>query len=212
MNQVVIQEATADTLLLLVDRAARALAGARSYAEVLEAKSLAASAADAASRAARLAKSIDAHSHVVGAAHRMKADALAIEHRAQQRIADEYDAAQERGEVRGQGNIPSENVSTIADVGLTSKQIFEARQIRDAELRDPGIVERTLNDAIARGDEPTRAEVKRAISPIDALRQKGEQEERAWLDNRDFRALRKLWRASSPGAQLMFRDYIKGEA
>ena len=214
MNQIVIQEAAAETLPSLVDRAARALESARSYAEVLEAKSLAASAADAASRAARLAKSIDAHSHVVGAAHRMKADALAIEHRAQIRIADEYDAAQERGDVRGRGNPDFANSPDVAansaDFGLTRHQISAARQIRDAEDRDPGIVERTLNDAIARGDEPTRAEVKRAINPIEQLRDKGRQEEQAWLDTRDFRALRKLWNASTSNAQRMFRDYIGG--
>lgn len=143
----------------------------------------------------------------------MKADALAIEHRAQIRIADEYDAAQARGEIRPHGGdrTSHEGKFAVEDIGLTDKKLYEARRIRDAEERDPGIVERTLNDAIARGDEPTRAEVKRAISPIDQLREKGRQEEQAWLDNRDFKALRKLWRSSTAGAQAMFRDYINGE-
>jgi hypothetical protein len=60
------------------------------------------------------------------------------------RIADEYDAAQERGEVadgkgRGPGvSILSENTkSTVTDIGLTSQQVFAARQIRDAEQARP---------------------------------------------------------------------------
>jgi hypothetical protein len=211
VNQIVIQEATAETLPSLVDRAARALAGARSSAEVLEARDLAGFAYDTAKRAARLAQAKGAHDTLVAAAHRAQADALLIESNAKRRLADEYDTAQDRGDVQKHGDVPNGNiVPTAADLGLTSKAIFEARQVRDAEERDPGIVERTLNDAIARGDEPTRAEVKRAISPIEQLREKGKQEEQAWLDNRDFRALRKLWNASTSNAQRMFRDYIGG--
>lgn len=63
---------------------------------------------------------------------------------ANRRIADEYDAAQERGEVAVQGK-PSatEGLATAADVGLTYKDVHEARQIRDAEEADPGIVRHT---------------------------------------------------------------------
>lgn len=214
MNQVVIQEAAAETLPSLVDRAARALAGARSSAEVLEARDLAGFAYDTAKRAARLAQAKGAHDTLVAAAHRAQADALLIESNAKRRLADEYDAAQERGEVASPGQHRAvqdgNSRATSDDIGFTRRAIMEARQIRDAEDRDPGIVERTLNDAIARGDEPTRAEVKRAISPIEQLREKGKQEEQAWLDNRDFRALRKLWNASTSNAQRMFRDYIGG--
>jgi hypothetical protein len=44
------------------------------------------------------------------------------------RLADEYDAAQERGEVASQGK-PSttEGLATTADVGLTHKDIRDAR-------------------------------------------------------------------------------------
>lgn len=44
---------------------------------------------------------------------------------------DEYDAAQERGEVAGQGK-PSktEGLATTADIGLTHKDIHEARPIK----------------------------------------------------------------------------------
>jgi hypothetical protein len=58
---------------------------------------------------------------------------------AKRRLADEYDAAQARGEVSigRPKSIPGENTftATVSDIGLTSKDIFEARQIRDAEKR-----------------------------------------------------------------------------
>lgn len=216
MNQIIVQEAAADTLPSLVDRAARALAGARTSAEVLEARDLAGFAYDAAKRAARLAQAKGAHDELVAAAHRAQADALLIESNAKRRLADEYDAARERGEVAGHGRpekvADADHKATLSDIGFTKQKLAEARAIRDAEARDPGIVEKTLNDALARGDEPTRAEVKRAVSPIQQMREKAAQEEQSWIDNRDFRALRKLWRSSSAGAQAMFRDYIKGEA
>lgn len=54
---------------------------------------------------------------------------MVIEAQAKRRLADEYDAAQERGEVRRAGNssTPEELVSA-ADLGLTHKDIHEARQ------------------------------------------------------------------------------------
>jgi hypothetical protein len=61
------------------------------------------------------------------------ADALA-----KRRLTDEYDAAQLKGEVAPQGK-PSktEGLATVADVGLSRKDIHEARQIRDAEDTAP---------------------------------------------------------------------------
>jgi hypothetical protein len=71
-------------------------------------------------------------------AYRTQADALDIEAQAKRRLADEYDAAQERGEVAGHGgarnfNVPDQNVEPSAkDIGLSRKDIHEARIIRDA--------------------------------------------------------------------------------
>jgi len=86
-----------------------------------------------------------------------KADALEIEAAAKRRLADEYDAAQARGEVAGQGK-PSkrEGLAKVNEIGLTHKQIHEARQIRDAEARDPGIVRRAVDAAVKAGKEPTK--------------------------------------------------------
>jgi hypothetical protein len=50
------------------------------------------------------------------------------------RLADEYDAAQDRGEVRKHGVRVSEaETAGCKEAGLTAKQIHEARAVRDAE-------------------------------------------------------------------------------
>lgn len=149
----------------LIDRARSALDSARTYAEVLEAKELAGAAVDAGKRAARLARAKDAFNNLMPRVHRAQADALQIEAAAKMRMADEYDAAQERGEVRTQADnqhVPDGNKLSTADLGISRKDIHEARIIRDAEKAQPGIVRDTLNEAVEAGEEPTRARVKRA--------------------------------------------------
>lgn len=76
---------------------------------------------------------------LIAAAYRAQADALEIESRAKRRLADEYDAAQERGEVSSgrPKSLPDGNTSpTVADIGLSSKQVHDARLVRDAEKAD----------------------------------------------------------------------------
>ena len=152
----------------LVDRAARALAGARNAAEVLEAREMAAFAYDVAKRAARLVKAKQAHDDLIAAAHRAQANALEIEARAKHRLADEYDAAQARGDVARKGQrsdlLPEEKkVPNTSDLGLSHKDIHEARLVRDAEQADPGIVRRTLNQNLDRGQEPTKAALRKMV-------------------------------------------------
>jgi hypothetical protein len=156
------------SLLQLVDHAAAALANARTAAEVLEAKDVASFAYDAAKRAARLANAKHAHDELIAAAHRAQADALAIESQAKRRLADEYDQARINGTASAQGQrtdlLPDEKkVATAAELGLTHKEIHEARLIRDAEKTEPGIVRRTLNEKLARGEEPTRAALRKMV-------------------------------------------------
>lgn len=152
------------SLPALIDRAASALSNARSSAEVLEAKEMASFAYDAAKRTARLAKAKNAHDELIGAAHRAQAHALEIEAQAKHRLADEYDAAQERGEVAGQGK-PStqEGLAKAADLGLSHKDIHEARIIRDAEKAEPGIVRRVLDEKLEAREEPTKAALRQAV-------------------------------------------------
>ncbi|MDN2584054.1 hypothetical protein [Aquibium sp. ELW1220] len=156
----------------LVDRAATMLASAKNAAEVLEAREYAGLVYDAAKRAARLSLAKAAHDDLVAAAHRAQAHALEIEAAAKRRLADEYDAAQARGEVasatssRGnQWTVAAGNEApvTAADLGLRRDQIHEARQFRDAEAADPGIVRRTLDDRLERGEEPTRAALRKMV-------------------------------------------------
>lgn len=160
-----------DDLPSLVDRAAACLAGARTAAQVLEAREVAGMVVDLARRAARLERAKSAHDDLIAAAHRAQADALEIEALAKRRLADEYDAAQARGEVasatgnRGnQWTVPDGNgaPASAASLGLSRKEIHDARLIRDAEVADPGLVRRTLDARLARGEEPTRAALRRA--------------------------------------------------
>lgn len=79
-----------------------------------------------------------------------------IESEAKRRLADEYDAAQERGEVAKSGqqdrfrdSVGDDNaIATAADLGLRRDEIHAARKIRDAEKAQPGIVKQTLDRAI----------------------------------------------------------------
>lgn len=151
----------------MVDRASRMLASAMTAAEILEARDMAGVAYDAAKRAGRFAQAKGAHDELLSKLHRAQADALDIEARAKRRLADEYDAAQERGEVAKIGDnlpsVPNGNAkATSADLGISRKDIHEARVIRDAEEAEPGIVKKTIDAAVAAGEEPTRAKVRRA--------------------------------------------------
>lgn len=120
----------------MIDRAAQALLNAKSSAEVLEARDMAGHVYDVAKRTARLAKAKDAHDSLIAAAHRAQADALDIEAQAKRRLADEYDAAQERGEVAKLGTNQSDlgvseqntRPATTSDLGISRKDIHEARR------------------------------------------------------------------------------------
>lgn len=153
----------------LIAHAAATLAKASTAAEVLEARDQADVAYTAAKVAARMSKIRDAHDTILTACRKTMADALVIEARAQCRLADEYDAAQERGDVAKQSpgrpkSVPNKNdLPTANDVGLTRKQVHEARTVRDAEKAKPGIVRRAVDERLEAGEEPTRADVKRAL-------------------------------------------------
>lgn len=175
MNHVAVIEAA--TLPSLVRSAATKLASATSAAEILDARDSASVVYDAAKKAARMARAKGAHDELVAASHRVQADALEIEAMAKRRLADEYDAAQERGEVVGAHNgatkrVPEENAiapATAADLGLSRKDIHEARIIRDAEVASPGIARRALDARLAQGLEPNKAALREAV--IEAAKQ-----------------------------------------
>ncbi len=91
--------------------------------------------------------------------HRSQAHALAIRAHAEMRLAEEYDAAQERGEVASRGGEHSgrehsQVAPSAADLRLARKDIHEARRLRDAEVAEPGIVQRTIDEMVESGDDP----------------------------------------------------------
>ena len=160
----------ADTLPALIDKATRALENARNSAEVLEARDMARVAYDAAKSAGRMARAKQAHDSLVIEVHRSQAHALAIRARAEMRLAEEYDAAQDRGEVQRVGGdrktivAKENNDPTAADLGLRRDEIHEARKFRDAEIENPGIISRTIEGMVDRGEEPTRAALRKQIT------------------------------------------------
>jgi phage N-6-adenine-methyltransferase len=161
----------AGDLPTLIRRAASNLESAKTAAEILCAMEQASFAYDIAKRAARFEKAKGAHDNIVDSARQLQANALEIEAQAKVRLANEYDAAQARGEVQKPGGartviIPdanNERPATVTELGLSSKDIFEARQIRDAEEAEPGIVRRVLDERLEAGEEPTRTALERGV-------------------------------------------------
>jgi hypothetical protein len=158
-------------LPMLVRKAAEHLASAETAAEVLQARDVATEAYDQAKRAARLAKAKGAHDTLIMTIYRVQAEGLEIEAAAKRRLADEYDAAQERGEAETKGrpkNVPDENIippATTSEMKISRKEIHDARQLRDAEALNPGVTKRAIDNIVEQGREPTRAAVRREISP-----------------------------------------------
>jgi len=150
-------------LPVLVRRAADQLASATSAAEVLDARDRASVVYDMAKKAARLAKAKAAHDEIIVKAAHAQADALEIESVAKRRLADEYDAAQERGEISQQGAHFSDGKLRSGEIFPRPKELYDARTIRDAEEADPGIVRRSLDARLANGEEPTRAALRRDL-------------------------------------------------
>lgn len=166
----IIAKASVESLPSIIDRASQALLSARSSAEILDAMDLARVAYDASKAAGRMARAKTAHDDVIAAVYRAQADALLIEARAKMRLADEYDAAQARGEVsRGGGRpdcVEDHNAvpATAADLGIRRDEIHEARQLRDAENAEPGLAERAVKAMLDRGEEPSKAAFRRGMA------------------------------------------------
>lgn len=209
------------TLPALVDRAANALTGARTSAEILEAKEIASFAYDMAKKAARLQKAKNAHDTLIAATHRAQADALEIEAQAKRRLADEYDAAQERGEVATQHDgrrpaigVPDGNAKpSAADIGLTRKDIHEARQIRDAEKDEPGFIKNTIQACLDGGKEPSRTTLRKAVRKKKGKRGRPHQIPTPTISQheRDLELINSIWAGICESARAVFLLSVRDE-
>lgn len=154
----------------LCDAIATSLSSARSAAEILAARVEAEIVWSTASHAAKFHK----------AGERLRNEARVIQARAAElaaiadtRLADEYRAAQARGEARTRGGDRTSKQSKLpdgkfgpSDVGLTEKQLHQARQLRDAEKAEPGVIKRLLHEELEAGREPSLAKVRRKLRPM----------------------------------------------
>lgn len=149
----------------LVSRAADQLAEAKTSAEVLEAKATAGVAYDAAKSAGRIARMKEAHDDLIQKIYRSQAQCVIIEGEAQARLADEYDAAQERGEVAklGSNQHRDEGVVVSNTLGLRRDQIHEMRKVRDVLRKDPTAIEDKVNALVEQGLEPTKAAIREQL-------------------------------------------------
>jgi len=142
--------------------------------DVIAARLLAAGAYDQAKAAANYGERFGAAEKLIAKARRLQGDALLIEARAKIRLAVDYDAAQAAGAVaKGRPkSLPDGNTSaTVAELGLTSKEVHEARKLAAAELRAPGLVERAIAARLAAGLEPSRANLRAAVGTASATKE-----------------------------------------
>ena len=150
--------------------------------DVAAARLLADAAYGQAATAASAAGKIKASAALVAKAHRLQGDALLIEAQARMRIADEWDNAEANGQISrggrpakdhadGEKPVSGGNGFTAADTGLSRKQISEARQLRNAERKSPGIAERAIAARLQQGLAPTKANLRVAVGTATATKE-----------------------------------------
>ncbi|OBY04472.1 hypothetical protein BAE36_25010 [Rhizobium leguminosarum bv. trifolii] len=159
----------ASDLVATVERARQLL----DDGDVMAARMIASAAYDEAKAAAAFAKRFDAAEHLVAKARRLQADALLIEARAKIGLANEWDAAKQSGHtLKGRPkSLPDGNTFTQAEAGLSAKEIHDARKLRDAEAKEPGLVERAIEARLAQGFEPSRANLRAAVGTASASKE-----------------------------------------
>jgi hypothetical protein len=129
---------------------------------------------DQSKAAASYAKRMKLSDELIGKARRMQGDALLIETRAKMALADQFDEAQKAGVVAVPGRpkkVSDENLFRLEDVGLSKGQVHEARKLRDAETKEPGLVERAIAARIQAGLEPSRANLRAAVGTASASKE-----------------------------------------
>ncbi|MBD9571736.1 hypothetical protein [Ensifer sp. ENS08] len=162
-------------LLATVERAR----GALTEDDVRHALVLSGGAYEEAKAAANYAEKVKASRELIKKFRAIQADALKVETYATIRLAEIVDAAQGRGEVSGKGrpkNVQTDDIFKLEEIGVDRRALHQARKLRDAELKAPGIVERAIADRIEAGLAPTRNAIRHAIGTRSASRdEKGDQ-------------------------------------
>lgn len=166
ISPIAVQVHDASDLVATVERAKALL----DEGDVIAAKLLAARAYDDAKSAVALAERFSAGTGLVAKARRMQGEALLIEARAKILLADKWDEAQEAGQAsKGRPKtLPTGKTFTAAEAGVTHKEIHEARKLRDAEAKEPGIVERAIAARLSAGLNPSRANLRVAVGTSSA--------------------------------------------
>ncbi|MER9901635.1 SAM-dependent methyltransferase [Mesorhizobium sp. M0130] len=155
-----------DSKLVLAVERARALLD---DGDVTTARVLAGGAYEHAKAAAQFASRYAAVEELAGPlikkARMLQGEALLIEAQAKIRLAAEWTVAQESGTgLKGRPkSVPDAEHFSVADTGLTRKEMHEARKLASAEQREPGIVERAIEARLSAGLEPSRANLRAAI-------------------------------------------------
>ena len=145
-----------------------------SESDVLAAKVLAGKAYDDAKSAIALAEKFNVGPQLIAKAREVQAEALLIETQAKIHLANGWDAAQKEGIVGKSGartdlvTNGNEVVPTAASFGLSRKEIHDARKLRDAEAKEPGIVERAIAARLTAGLNPSRANLRAAVGTASA--------------------------------------------
>ncbi|MGM5087556.1 hypothetical protein ACD589_12765 [Rhizobium sp. 814_E9_N1_1] len=165
-----VARADASNLATTIDRA-RSLFSEGDYQNALW---LSEAVYDQSKAAASYAKRMKLSDELIGKARRMQGDALLIETRAKMALADQFDEAQKAGVVAVPGRpkkVSDENLFRLEDVGLSKGQVHEARKLRDAETKEPGLVERAIAARIQAGLEPSRANLRAAVGTASASKE-----------------------------------------
>ncbi|WP_428413066.1 SAM-dependent methyltransferase [Pararhizobium sp.] len=155
-----------DALPEIVSRARKLLdKGDFAAAQILAEKAY----ADA-KQAAQLGERVGASKQLIEKAHRLQADALLIESLAKIQLAEFWDAQKAAGKThKGRPkSVPDGNAFSAADAGISRKEIHEARKLRDAEAKTPGIIQRAIDARLETGLEPTKANLRAAVGTASA--------------------------------------------
>jgi hypothetical protein len=129
---------------------------------------------DEAKAAHGFAARMKASEGVISRAHAMVVEALEIGSLARVALANEYDAAQAAGVVASRGRpkkVETLDLFRLEDFGLDKQVVLDARKLRDAELKEPGVIRRTIVGISAQGMLPTKNSLRAAIGTASASKE-----------------------------------------